>query len=149
MWLVAPLIVLAAARSRGWRLAGSVLAGAVGVGAAVVLPFVVWAPGPFFEGVFKHWNGVTGVDTINLAYPLIELGGRRWAQAGQVAAVLATLVAAWWRSRNRDLRPAAWAAVVVFAFTVFNSVIWLYFYLTVVFLVAVAGSLPGEAALEG
>jgi hypothetical protein len=56
-WVLLPVWVAWNVRGRGWKAAGQELLQALGVGALIIFPFLIWDPRGFFEGTVVHWAG--------------------------------------------------------------------------------------------
>jgi hypothetical protein len=132
-WVLVPLYLTYVWRSRGPR-ACLVAAGlAATVGLALVLPFLAWAPHDFLAGVLGHWEKTLNVTTANLSYFLAQvlpLGALRWIQAGGVLLITALS----WRRDAVFGECLRFMTLALLAFVLLNTLVWVYFYLTVVFL---------------
>jgi uncharacterized membrane protein len=135
VWVVLPVYVVQLYRKHGARPA--LLVGATALVTSLVLaaPFLVLGPQEFGRGIFGHWERTLNVSTANLSYFVARFASFEALRMVQAAAWLAALVLALRRLRPADSPWGAMAAVLC-VFVLFNSVVWVYFYLTV-FLVMV------------
>lgn len=137
--LVVPFVLLAWLRRYGARQTALLALVAGGVAAALILPFLLWAPQQFVFGVLQWFNN-------NDIYPRLRwemdhtwarqtgFSGIFWRrglegllkpiQAGLLAGLLALFW--WWGAQARQLAPLVCAAGLLFM--VFNPVLWPYLY---------------------
>jgi hypothetical protein len=139
-WLLLLFLLVYLWRAEDTRIAITVAALALGVLAVGVGPFLLASPRAFVDGVFHHWSGITGVDTINLSYPLLEVGSRRITQVVQLVVVGAVALVALVRREPKLRDCLGWMVVALLGFTLLNQVIWTYFYLNVAFLLVLCGA---------
>lgn len=136
-WVLAPVYFVHLWKSRGPAVAILGAATALGVALAMVLPFLLWAPQEFLRGTFGHWEATVNLTTANVSYWLLRflpIGAVRLLQCIAVAACT-TLS---WRSGGSLGATGRWMAVTLTAFVLLNPLIWVYFYLTVLFLALLA-----------
>ena len=132
-WILLPAFGACVWRTCGARRAASALAAVAAVAGVLVAPFALWAPEPFFQGVFGHWGQTLNATTANLSFFIaraLRIEGLRAVQWSTWVGLTLLL--------TRRLRSAAGffsgASVLLGAFVLLNSVVWVYFYLTVFFL---------------
>jgi hypothetical protein len=128
---------------------------ALGVAAACILPFVLWAPRPFFEGTILWFNDLqrypgirwdmsrTWAEYAGLAGLFWEHGLQRWLKPLQALA-LGAVVIVYWRRGSPPEGFAAFCTAGFLAFMVCNPVIWPYYYAPAV----IAGLLAAGAATK-
>ena len=131
-WILIPFFLIAIFRKWNRRVA-LISTGLCGVTASViVLPFAFHSPDNFLNGVFAHWEGVLNITTINFSFFILRLlpvDDLKYLQ------MILVLILYWfaWRDRRRE-KIYAYATIALMLFVLFNSVIWVYFYLTVLLL---------------
>ena len=122
----------------GWGKAARVAALAGITALVIVAPFVLTAPAAFYAGVFGHWSSTVNVSTLNLSFfPAQTLGlpALRFVQ-GLVVLGLG-LVAV--RRSQASFDGLGFMALALLTFLLLNSLVWVYFYLTVLFLLVLRG----------
>jgi hypothetical protein len=136
-WVVIPFLAAHAVRDRGWRTGLISLATTTLVAAAPLGAFALTAPEDFFDGVFGHWHGTLAASTINLSWfvtRVAPIGSLPLIQGGVLAVTWIVFI-----RRERSWRTAwAWAAAALLTFVALNPLVWVYFYLTVLWLALMA-----------
>jgi hypothetical protein len=136
-WVVFPLLIAHLWLARGPREASQALGVAIVVFGALVGPFLLWTPAPFLHGIFGHWAETVNLTTANLSFFVVRFGSLtvlRWAQALATLALLAVAT-----RRLTTLSECFGAmAIVLVGFILLNSIVWVYFFLTVLLLLVLA-----------
>ncbi len=144
VWVILPVYVVQLYRKDGARRTVFVAATSLATSLILAAPFLVLGPQEFGRGVFGHWERTLNVTTANLSYFVVQFASFDGLRLVQAAAWLAALIVALKRLRPADSPWGAMAAVLG-VFVLFNSVVWVYFYLTVFFVMVMSVALDDRA----
>ncbi len=143
-WILGPLLLIGVARRWGARPAVIASVSALAVAAAVVIPFLVRSP-RFAECVIGWWADKSEFSGFNLGFWLLPLVGLAGLRVLQIAAIVPFYAVAAIKRPGLSSLAALGAGLLFFVF-LFNSIVWVYFYATVVLLLVVSACFAEEGS---
>lgn len=127
-WVVLPLFLALLYHQHGRKAVLKAIAWTAASILALIVPFLVWAPGEMIQGVLGAWSDVYQIETFNLSFwilRIVPLHAIKIVQALLLAGLYTVAI-----PRTRDFRGFfMWSTASTLLFMLTSQLIWHYFFL--------------------
>lgn len=127
-WIIFPLFLILLKRKYGIRTAinASVIAG-LGF-FLLVLPFIIWSPSGFYNGVFGSWKEVFQVETFNISYWMLRILPVQYYKLFQILCLVGFYLLALPKLRSNRIFFLL-STFITLLFVMTGQLIWHYFFI--------------------
>jgi len=127
-WIIFPLYLFLLKRKFGMRTAVKAFLVAGTGFILLVLPFIIWSPSGFYEGVFGSWKTVFQVETFNFSYWITRVLPVQYLKLFQILCMLGFYLAALPKLKDNS-RFFMFSTFITLLFMMTGQLIWHYFFL--------------------